>query len=118
MPLTANSVTVSEEPEVVEAPRSVVEKILAAFPEEPLMLEVAYCESGVQTPTGCHGPINPSADNPNSSAKGVFQILDGTWAGYRCEGDPYDEDDNIECARRIWEARKLRDWEASAHAWR
>lgn len=78
------------------------------------MLKIAYCESG----NGCSAPINPKAKNPYSTAKGVFQILDGTWAGAECEGDQYDEDDNIACARKLYDSSGTRPWNASAHAWR
>ena len=53
---------------------------------------IAYCESR----------YNPLAKNPNSTAKGLFQILDGTWNAYGCEGDVFDEHDNIVCAIKIY----------------
>jgi len=114
VPSTAKSVTRPDEP---PRPLTVEEKILAAFPDAPIMLEVAYCESGVQTPDDCWGPINPKAKNPYSTAKGVFQILDGTWEYAECKGDPYNEDDNIACARILYEDSNTRPWNASKHAW-
>jgi hypothetical protein len=97
--------------------KTIEEKILQAFPEEPLMLEIAYCESGIQTPHDCYGPINPAAKNKYSTATGVFQILIGTWHNYKCTGDRTNADDNIACARKIYDARGTRDWNASRHAW-
>lgn len=41
---------------------------------------------GGQLPTcrvlACESGGNPTADNPNSSASGLWQFLDSTWAGY------------------------------------
>lgn len=93
--------------------RTVEEKIAQAFPDEPRMLLVAYCESG----NGCGGPIDPKAKNPGSSAKGVFQILDGTWKWASCKGDPLDEDDNIACARRVYDLAGIGQWDASKEGW-
>lgn len=104
-------------PEEPPKPLTVEEKILATFPDAPIMLEVAYCESGVQTPDDCWGPINPKAKNPYSTAKGVFQILDRTWTYAECVGDPYNEDDNIACAKILYEDSGTRPWNASKHAW-
>lgn len=84
------------------------------------MLEIAYCESGVQTVDDCYGPINPNAKNPTSSASGVFQITKATWIGdsrYTCTGDIFNEDDNIACARKIYDARGVQPWNASKHKW-
>lgn len=81
------------------------------------MLEIAYCESGVQTQTDCWGPINPKAKNPYSTAKGVFQILDGTWEYAGCTGDPYNEDDNIACAKILYQDSGTNPWNASKNVW-
>lgn len=45
--------------------------------------------------------MNPLAKNPKSSAKGLFQILDGTWKHYQCTGDVLNYQDNITCAYKI-----------------
>ena len=83
--------------------------ILAAFPDYPVMVDVARAES----------QFRPWVDNESgSSASGLFQILDGTWEGHKCKGDVYKAEDNIACARKIVDAAKgLTDWDASAHAW-
>ena len=44
--------------------------------------------------------FNPLAKNPKSSAKGVYQFVDGTWKGL-CKGNVLDAEDNIKCAMRI-----------------
>lgn len=45
--------------------------------------------------------IDPKAKNPNSTAKGIFQILDGTWKLYECTGDVFNIEDNTRCANKI-----------------
>lgn len=54
-------------------------------------LRIAYKESR----------YNPTASNPHSSAKGVFQILDGTWKLFHCTGNVYNYMDNTNCALKI-----------------
>ena len=49
-------------------------------------LRIAFCESS----------YNPTAKNPNSTAKGLFQFIDKTWYNY-CEGDVLDPYDNTKC---------------------
>lgn len=56
--------------------------------------------------------LDPSAANP-SGAKGLFQIVGTTWRGYGCTGDVFNAEDNIKCARKIYDRNGLRDWEWS-----
>lgn len=67
-----------------------------------LSLAVAHAES-------C---FNPKAKNPNSSAGGVFQYIDSTWASY-CKGDKYNAEDNIKCATKMLAEGGINHWEAS-----
>lgn len=69
-------------------------------------LNIAQCESN----------YDPTAKNPSSSASGVFQFIDSTWEHY-CEGDVFNEDDNIKCALDIMKERGYKDWNASRHCW-
>lgn len=55
----------------------------------------------------CESSLNPNALNPSSNAKGLFQIIPGTWAIYG-KGNPYNPTDNAQAARRIYNA---------AHGW-
>lgn len=71
------------------------------------MLRIAIAES----------KLDPLAKNPDSSAKGLFQILDGTWKVYECQGDVYNPYDNIECARKIYEDSGTSAWAASRENW-
>lgn len=79
----------------------------AEFKNEPVMLAIGMAESG----------FNPKAKNPNSTAKGIYQILDGTWKAHKCEGDVYDPVDNIKCARKIYEDSGTKPWDASGDFW-
>lgn len=85
--------------------------IVSEFVDAPIMLKVALAESGKEG--------KPCVNNVNkgSSARGCFQILKSTWAGYHCIGDILFPPDNIACARKIYNARGLKDWEASRHVW-
>lgn len=71
-------------------------------------MKVIKCESGG----------NPKAKNKNSTATGLFQIIEGTWRSYRCEGDRTNPSDNIACAWKIYERNGYRfntngGWSAS-----
>jgi hypothetical protein len=73
------------------APANEVEEyILSTFGESGL--RVAMCESS----------LNPKAKSSKSTAKGLFQIINGTWKQFKCTGDPLDAKDNVECAEKIY----------------
>jgi len=90
----SNQALIEEQPAktvVVEArqPATIEEKIieyadLAFFPRD-VALEVGMCESS----------LNPNAQNPNSSAKGLYQFISSTWDWIEAEGSPFDPDENI-----------------------
>lgn len=74
---------------------------------DEVMYKIMMCESGG----------NPKAKNPKSSAKGLYQIIDGTWKDFQCQGDPLNAEDNKRCAEKI--ARDgLHHWNASAYCWK
>lgn len=81
--------------------------IAGVYPNQPVMERVAAAES----------EFSPSAKSSTSSAKGVFQILDGTWKAASCTGNPYDAYDNAVCAKRVYEREGLGAWEASRNKW-
>lgn len=64
---------------------------------EATALRIAKCESG----------FNHLARNPNSTAKGVYQFLNSTWAK-NCEGDVLNYKDNIACFVKYY--RKYPSW--------
>jgi hypothetical protein len=59
---------------------------------------------------------NPQAKNPHSTAKGLFQFLDGTWEE-QCDGDPLSPADNISCGLALIEKGETWRWGSSYHAW-
>lgn len=82
-------------------------KIEAEFGVGHIMVDIAWAES----------QFVPTARNPRSTAKGIFQILDGTWSGAGCTGNVLNADDNIRCARVLYDQSGTRPWLASSHAW-
>lgn len=74
---------------------------------EHVMLEIAWAESRYK----------PHAQNPYSSAGGVFQIIDGTWEAFGCKGDKYNPYQNIICAATIAKTSGFHHWNASRHVW-
>ena len=64
--------------------------------------------------------LNPLAKNPNSTAKGIFQFIDGTWNQY-CDGDVYNFVDNIDCFYEVLERdgypKGLNHWLTSRSKW-
>jgi len=83
------------------------------FPDAPIMYQVAKAESWDYK----NNRFNPRATNPESTAKGVFQILDGTWKYWECTGDPFQALDNIQCARKGYDKEGTRPWNASKGTW-
>lgn len=86
-PVEASAVPISKD--------SVQDKIIEQAKEygvnQETALRIASCESG----------FNPHAANKHSTAKGVYQFLNGTWDGY-CEGSVYDADANIKCFMELY----------------
>lgn len=67
----------------------VTDMIIAAALEHKVdvdhALQIAWCESS----------YNSTAQNPTSSAKGVYQFTDGTWGWIEAEGHQFDAKENI-----------------------
>lgn len=82
----------------------IAEAILAAFPDAPIMYWVAVNESG----------LDPSVSNP-SGAKGLFEIVGSTWRGTGCTGDPFNAEDSIACARKIYDTSGTAPWNESKY---
>ena len=78
------------------------------FPKEPLMVKIADCESS----------LIQSAKNKKSSAKGILQIIDGTWEFFKCEGDVLNAKDNLKCGVKILEGQGLSAWQESFSCWK
>ena len=73
------------------------------FPDEPLMVKIVACES----------QYIPDAKNKTSSAKGLLQILDGTWKHFKCEGDVLNAEDNLARGVKILNGQGLSAWSES-----
>lgn len=91
----------------------VVDKILQVFPDAPIMVQVARCESG----------LDPQADRITHDGRigvdvGLFQINQVHLTTLNELGlDRYDLDDNLIFARMLYDARGLADWYMSEHCW-
>jgi hypothetical protein len=118
---------------ILEAPRATIPQVVAEEPTidyymaEPIrwiryrgeqlgadnqeimkMIRIARCESG----------FNQYAKNPNSTAKGIFQFIDGTWRSNCLEdGNVYNFVDNINCAWKVYQKQGDRPWKASKACW-
>lgn len=90
-------------------PMSVEEKILEAFPDVPIMIEVARCES----------QLDPLADRGNLNVDvGLFQINQVHLERLEKLGlDRRDIDDNITFAKMLYEESGLNAWYMSKPCW-
>ena len=90
---------------------TIEEKIRAVFGKDgDMAVKVAFCESS----------LNPLVTHKTSSAKGLFQIIDPTWKHFDCVGSPFNPDDNIRCAKKIFDKcgwDSTASWLASRRCW-
>lgn len=77
------------------------------FPDAPVMLMVLQGES----------QFDCGIKNPSSSARGCYQILKGTWSDRSCTGDILVAEDNIACARKIYDRYGVSPWLESKGTW-
>lgn len=105
---------IKESVEVISIPKGVPKEnvqyyllVYAEFKNTPMMA-IATAENR---------PFDPVAKNPNSSAQGLFQIIKGTWKLHRCTGLVTVAEDNIACAKKIYESEGTRPWDASKGTW-
>lgn len=106
---SSTRVTTPTKVEVVralEAPvtGSVKDLIDAEFGAGHIMYWVALNESD----------LDPTAES-GTGPVGVFQIAGITWRDYDCTGNRYNAYDNIQCARKIYDKRGLKDWRWSEY---
>ena len=81
--------------------------VARTFPDEPVMLMVLQGES----------QFDCGIKNPSSSARGCYQILKSTWSDRSCTGDILVAEDNIACARKIYDRYGLSPWLESKGTW-
>lgn len=88
---------------------TIEEKILRAFPDAPIMVEVARCES----------QLDPLADREHRNVDvGLFQINQVHSPTLDKLGlDRRNTDDNITYARMLYDSEGLRPWHMSKHCW-
>jgi len=65
----------------------------------------------------CESSLNPEVKNKTSTAKGIYQIIIGTWDSNKCEGERWDFVDNINCAYKLLESRGFQPWNSSKSCW-
>ena len=97
-----------------QAPPYIVEgEVLAILieKEETLIEKIIRCES----------KGDPTAKNPNSTARGLLQIIKSSEEfceeGMGRELDMYNPDDNLLCGEYLMEHGGLNHWNASRHCW-
>lgn len=93
--------------DVVSCIREVGESLGVPNRDIMTMIRIAKAESGYK----------PTAKNSSSSARGVFQILLGTWESNDCEGSRLNFHDNIVCAYKLYQARGFQPWDSSKSKW-
>jgi len=99
------------EEEIDWTPERVKEEVLKVFPDAPVMVRVAFCESSFLP--HAYNPTNESHDG------GVFQISE-KYHGERMDElglDPYDVRDNLAYARVLYNESGLQPWSASKRCW-
>lgn len=85
----------------------VIEQILKVFPDAPIMVEVAKCESN----------LNPAADRKGIDG-GLLQINQIHLPTLSELGlDRYDLHDNLTYARILYDQSGLGPWYMSKHCW-
>lgn len=100
-------------PRVQPEQEYVVRKILETFPDAPIMVYVAMCESG----------LDPLADRITYDGRtgidvGLFQINQVHLNRLNQLGlDRYDLYDNLTYARMLYDESGLRPWHMSKHCW-
>jgi hypothetical protein len=109
--VTAQDVDVYS-PVEINHPKTPKEVVYHVFKKNPaLMMRILDAET------------NPDCDsvrykNPDSTAKGCFQILDSTWKGEKCKGtDHYDFRANIFCAKILFDRYGTTPWNESKANW-
>jgi len=100
----------------------IVEEIHKIFPDEPRMVEVAYCESGWDDDGDGKKELHPEVlvSHPNGfNDCGLMQInLEHHGDALEAQGlDCKDVQDNLKMARQLYDESKLQPWSASKSCW-
>lgn len=106
------------EPKVVQieisyTKESIIEKVRQAFPDAPIMLEVARCES--QYKITAH---NTALNKDGTTDGGIFQLNSVHNQELTALGlDKFDLEDNIRFARILYDRNGLQPWKSSEDCW-
>lgn len=66
----------------------------------------------------CESNFNQYSKNPNSTAKGIYQFIDGTWrANCLKDGNVYNFVDNINCFWKVYKVQNDKPWASSKACW-
>lgn len=95
---------------LAETPASYIESKWASTGQARTALRVAGCESAGRPA----GPIDPTADNPTSTASGVFQLVALHWRG---RFNPFNWRANIDYAYKLWAGSGWGPWKSSRSCW-
>jgi hypothetical protein len=89
----------------------ILEAEVLGMMEEDIYEKISWCESS----------NNPLAKNPNSTARGLFQIIKSSEEfcenGLKKQLDMFDPKDNRECAEYLMANGGTAHWEESRHCW-
>jgi hypothetical protein len=109
------------------SPKIITNKIIKSAPASTNVFHPAIFGVSEYTPdelgyilqkiADCESDGKPSARNQTSTAKGLLQILDGTWKSFRCSGNVLNGDDNMRCGVKIATESGLQHWNASKACW-
>lgn len=88
-----------------------------AFSEASSLASYGDLNSILTAIAKCESDLNPKAKNPTSSAKGLLQIIDGTWQSFACDGNVLDPHDNMRCGVKIATKSGLHHWDESKFCW-
>lgn len=107
----------------VYAELALIASLVMGYSSPPVItgdaLVIANCESGNGTGDGSY---NLTAKNPNSTASGIWQFLDGTWesvTGLPAPASAYSLETQLEAFEKLYDNGAGRShWNASRSCWR
>lgn len=85
-------------------PQCLINKAFGA--EAKVMSKIAWCESRMDIDAVSH-----------TDDHGLFQVNRRTWVNLGCQGDWYNPEDNVKCAKKVKQAQGLNAWAASYGCW-
>ncbi len=114
--LGGSSASVAQLQQPMPQPQTVEQYVREYFADEPVMAEIASCESHFKQ-FGADGQV---LKNSKSSAVGIFQIMSSihsTFADEKLGLDIYTIQGNVAYAKYIYEKQGTAPWNASKSCW-